>query len=130
MKKLLLIIAVLLTILLTGLIVGSFVPLTMLTSLAIMRALDIELQRMSIASLIIALGLLVDNAIGLTPRLRDAWAEELSWATEDGDAPGATLEDVAAARALARALGYHAGPGSISCSSSRRRSRSASPVRS
>ncbi|MCP4571253.1 MAG: DUF512 domain-containing protein [bacterium] len=33
----------------------------------------------------------VDNAIGLTPRLRDAWAEELSWAAEDGDAPALPL---------------------------------------
>ncbi|MFH2050932.1 MAG: DUF512 domain-containing protein [bacterium] len=29
----------------------------------------------------------VDNAIGLTPRLRDLWAEELEWAAEDGDLP-------------------------------------------
>jgi multidrug efflux pump subunit AcrB len=54
----------------TGLIVGSFVPLTMLTSLAIMRALDIELQRMSIASLIIALGMLVDNGIVIAEDIR------------------------------------------------------------
>ena len=35
----------------TGLIVGAFVPMTMLMSLFIMRALEIEMQRMSIASL-------------------------------------------------------------------------------
>ncbi len=29
----------------------------------------------------------VDNAAGLTPRLRDLWAEELEWAAEDGDMP-------------------------------------------
>ena len=29
----------------------------------------------------------VDNAIGLTPRLRDTWAEELGWALEDGCLP-------------------------------------------
>ncbi|MCB1182053.1 DUF512 domain-containing protein [bacterium] len=29
----------------------------------------------------------VDNAIGLTCRLRDTWAEELDWAAEDGDEP-------------------------------------------
>lgn len=29
----------------------------------------------------------VDNAIGLTPRLRDLWAEELEWAAEDGALP-------------------------------------------
>lgn len=29
----------------------------------------------------------VDNAIGLTPRLRESWQEELEWAAEDGDLP-------------------------------------------
>jgi len=29
----------------------------------------------------------VDNAAGLTPRLRDLWQEELEWAAEDGDMP-------------------------------------------
>ncbi|HPF71815.1 MAG TPA: DUF512 domain-containing protein [Candidatus Krumholzibacteria bacterium] len=29
----------------------------------------------------------VDNAIGLTPRLRDTWQEELQWAAEDGAPP-------------------------------------------
>jgi multidrug efflux pump subunit AcrB len=47
----------------TGLIVGSIVPLTMLMALIVMRFMDIELQRVSIASMIIALGLLVDNGI-------------------------------------------------------------------
>lgn len=47
----------------TGLIVGTMVPLTMLLSILIMRYIGIELERMSLASLIIALGLLVDNGI-------------------------------------------------------------------
>ncbi len=47
----------------TGLIVGSFVPITMLMSIIIMRQFDVELQRVSIAALIIALGMLVDNGI-------------------------------------------------------------------
>ncbi|MDP1979454.1 efflux RND transporter permease subunit [Undibacterium sp.] len=47
----------------TGLIVGTIVPLTMLMSLIIMSLMGIELQRVSIASMIIALGLLVDNGI-------------------------------------------------------------------
>jgi multidrug efflux pump subunit AcrB len=54
----------------TGLIVGSFVPMTMLMSIVIMRAMDIELQRMSIASLIIALGMLVDNGIVIAEDIR------------------------------------------------------------
>ena len=47
----------------TGMIVGSFVPLVMLMGLVIMGLMGIELQRMSIASMIIALGMLVDNGI-------------------------------------------------------------------
>lgn len=47
----------------TGLIVGAFVPVTMLMSIVIMRWMDVELQRMSIAAMIIALGMLVDNGI-------------------------------------------------------------------
>ncbi|WP_417320193.1 efflux RND transporter permease subunit [Emcibacter sp.] len=54
----------------TGLIVGSFVPLTMLVGIIIMRLFDIELQRMSIAAMIIALGLLVDNGIVVAEDIR------------------------------------------------------------
>lgn len=54
----------------TGLIVGFFVPLTMLLGIVVMRMLDVELQRMSIAATIIALGLLVDNAIVVAEDIR------------------------------------------------------------
>ncbi len=54
----------------TGLIVGSFVPLTMLLGIVVMRVFDIELQRMSIAAMIIALGLLVDNGIVVAEDIR------------------------------------------------------------
>ena len=47
----------------TGLIVGAMVPLVMVISTLVMRQTGIELERMSLASLIIALGLLVDNGI-------------------------------------------------------------------
>ena len=47
----------------TGLIVGAMVPLVMLISTLVMRYAGIELERMSLASLIISLGLLVDNGI-------------------------------------------------------------------
>jgi multidrug efflux pump subunit AcrB len=47
----------------TGLVVGSIVPLTILGSLILMRTLGIELQTVSIAAVILALGLLVDNGI-------------------------------------------------------------------
>lgn len=46
-----------------GIIVGSIVPLTILGTLIAMRALGVELQTVSMAAIIIALGLLVDNAI-------------------------------------------------------------------
>lgn len=47
----------------TGLIVGATVPAVMLVTLALMGIADMTLQRMSLATLVIALGLLVDNAI-------------------------------------------------------------------
>lgn len=47
----------------TGLIVGSIIPVVMLVTLAVMGFMDMTLQRMSLATLVIALGLLVDNAI-------------------------------------------------------------------
>lgn len=46
-----------------GLVVGSIVPLTILLTLLIMRSLGIELHSVSMAAIIIALGLLVDNGI-------------------------------------------------------------------
>jgi multidrug efflux pump subunit AcrB len=47
----------------TGLIVGSFIPLVMLFGLLMMSVLGIDLERMSLATMIIALGMFVDNAI-------------------------------------------------------------------
>jgi len=47
----------------TGLIVGAIVPFVMLVTLSIMQFSGIKLERMSLATLIIALGLLVDNGI-------------------------------------------------------------------
>ncbi|OLG38245.1 efflux RND transporter permease subunit [Xanthomonas oryzae] len=47
----------------TGLIVGAIVPLTIFASLIVMRVLDVELQTVSIAVIILALGLLVDNSL-------------------------------------------------------------------
>ena len=54
----------------TGLIVGSFVPLTMLMGMIVMRLIGIELERVSIASSIIALGMLVDNGIVIAEDIR------------------------------------------------------------
>jgi multidrug efflux pump subunit AcrB len=47
----------------TGLIVGLHVPLTMLVTLVVMFNLEIAMHRISLATLIISLGLLVDNGI-------------------------------------------------------------------
>jgi multidrug efflux pump subunit AcrB len=47
----------------TGLIVGSFIPLVMLFGILVMYMLGIDLERMSLATMIIALGMFVDNAI-------------------------------------------------------------------
>jgi multidrug efflux pump subunit AcrB len=54
----------------TGLIVGSFVPLTMLMGMILMQLIGIELERVSIASSIIALGMLVDNGIVIAEDIR------------------------------------------------------------
>jgi len=47
----------------TGLVVASLIPMAMIMSLMVMGLLDIGIDQMSLASLIIALGMLVDNAI-------------------------------------------------------------------
>ena len=54
----------------TGLLVGAFVPLTMLLGVIVMHQFDVELQRMSIAAMIIALGMLVDNGIVIAEDIR------------------------------------------------------------
>jgi len=47
----------------TGMVVASLIPVTMVISLVIMDAFAIGLDQISLAALIIALGMLVDNAI-------------------------------------------------------------------
>ena len=47
----------------TGLIVGSLVPMAMLACMSLMPTFNVDLQKMSIASLIISLGMLVDNGV-------------------------------------------------------------------
>lgn len=59
----------------TGLLVGAMVPLVMLLSILIMRIMGIELERMSLATLIIALGLLVDNGIVIAEDISRRLAE-------------------------------------------------------
>ena len=47
----------------TGLVVASLIPSTMIAAILVMSVFDIGIDQMSLASLIIALGMLVDNAI-------------------------------------------------------------------
>lgn len=47
----------------TGLVVGSLIPTTMVASFFVMQIFDISINQISLTALIIALGLLVDNAI-------------------------------------------------------------------
>ena len=54
----------------TGLIVGAFVPITMLFGLFWMSMVGVELQRVSITAAIVALGMLVDNAIVVAEDIR------------------------------------------------------------
>ena len=60
----------------TGLIVGSIVPAVMLATVAVMGFAGLTLERMSLATLVIALGLLVDNGIVI--------AEDFKRRLEDG----------------------------------------------
>lgn len=68
----------------TGFIVGIIVPFVMLATLACMNIFGLELERMSLATLIIALGLLVDNGIVI--------AEDFKRRLEEGDTRRQALE--------------------------------------
>jgi multidrug efflux pump len=64
----------------TGLIVGAMIPLTIMLTLLGMSLFGIELHRISIAAVIIALGLLVDNGIVIAEDIKkrlDAGTERL-----------------------------------------------------
>ncbi|MCB1717287.1 MAG: efflux RND transporter permease subunit, partial [Candidatus Competibacteraceae bacterium] len=50
----------------SGLIIGAVLLITILATLIVMRMMEIDLQRISLGALIIALGMLVDNAIVVT----------------------------------------------------------------
>ena len=50
----------------TGFVVASLIPMAIVSGFLVMSALDIGLDQMSLAALIIALGMLVDNAIVMT----------------------------------------------------------------
>ena len=53
----------------TGLVVSSLIPITMLLSIIVMSSLNIGLDQISLAALIIALGMLVDNGIVMSENI-------------------------------------------------------------
>ena len=73
----------------TGLVVATLVPVTMIIAMWMMSLADIQIDQMSLAALIISLGLLVDNAIVISESVMVRMA-----AGEDGVAAalGATNE--------------------------------------
>nr|WP_241664522.1 efflux RND transporter permease subunit [Ningiella ruwaisensis] len=75
----------------TGLIVGAIVPSVMLITIAIMGFFEINLQRMSLATLVISLGLLVDNGIVIA----EDFKRRLDEGEERKDALGITVKELA-----------------------------------
>jgi multidrug efflux pump subunit AcrB len=72
----------------TGLVVGSLIPATIVTSLFVMQVFDITINQISLTALIIALGLLVDNAIVVVESVivkREAGQDALSAAIDSGN---------------------------------------------
>lgn len=59
----------------TGLVVSALIPMAMVMALMVMGFLNIGLDQMSLAALIIALGLLVDNAIVMSESIMVSMAE-------------------------------------------------------
>ncbi len=59
----------------TGLVVATLVPTAMLATLLVMQQLELSLNQMTLAALIIALGMLVDNAIVMSESVMVQMAE-------------------------------------------------------
>ena len=71
----------------TGLVVGSLIPMTVVASLFAMQIFDITINQISLTALIIALGLLVDNAIVIVESIlvkRAAGSNPIDAAIESG----------------------------------------------
>ncbi len=76
----------------TGLIVGSIVPAAILITLSVMNFVGIPLERMSLATLIIALGLLVDDGIIM--------AEDFKKRIEDGETRSEAIRNTSGTLAI------------------------------
>ncbi|MGI9202201.1 MAG: efflux RND transporter permease subunit [Woeseiaceae bacterium] len=71
----------------TGLVVGSLIPATVIASLFSMQLFDITINQISLTALIIALGLLVDNAIVIVESIivkREAGQSAVAAAIDSG----------------------------------------------
>jgi multidrug efflux pump subunit AcrB len=71
----------------TGLVVGSLIPTTIVASFFTMKVFDITINQISLTALIIALGLLVDNAIVVVESIlvkREKGQDPVSAAIESG----------------------------------------------
>ena len=71
----------------TGLVVGSLIPITIVASFYAMQVFDITINRISLTALIIALGLLVDNAIVIVESIlvrRENGQDAITAAIESG----------------------------------------------
>ncbi|MGI9270323.1 MAG: efflux RND transporter permease subunit, partial [Woeseiaceae bacterium] len=71
----------------TGLVVGSLIPTTVIASLFAMQIFEITINQISLTALIIALGLLVDNAIVIVESIlvkREAGKSAVAAAIESG----------------------------------------------
>ncbi len=71
----------------TGLVVSALIPATMIASVFAMQIFDITINQISLTALIIALGLLVDNAIVIVESIlvrRDAGQDPVTAAVESG----------------------------------------------
>lgn len=62
----------------TGLVVASLIPSALLMSLLVMQWMDLGLNQMTLASLIISLGMLVDNAIVMSESIIVSMSEGMS----------------------------------------------------
>lgn len=71
----------------TGMVVASLIPLTMLMTLMIMNIMGVGLNQVTLASLIMALGMLVDNSIVVS--------ESIMVKMEEGNSPKAAAIDSA-----------------------------------
>jgi multidrug efflux pump subunit AcrB len=78
----------------TGLVVGSLIPTTVVASLFTMQVFDITVNQISLTALIIALGLLVDNAIVIVESIlvrREKGVDAVTAAVDSGKELGAPL---------------------------------------